>query len=350
MINLRYHLISIVAVFLALGIGVVMGSTVVDRVIVDTLEGQVNRYEDDLEREQAARATMSERLDALEDQQRSLTEEGGPLLQGRLKGVPVLVVAARGVDDAPVARLREALTEAGARDQGVYWLDAKLALDSDDVVTQLADALGVTPAAAADPASLQRSVARRLANVLNAQGAAPRSVEAVEGAPRSGSPRLQFLLRALVEAGFADYDEGAFGGLADPQVPLAGSRYIVVSGVGAELVDEAVVLPMLAVMASVDEVSVVAAESFPAQGAAPRDGDGDGDGDGDIEAPARGVFVGKLRGDNRISAAVSTIDDIEAFPGLAAAVLALADLPRGSVGHYGVGEGADRLLPVSAEP
>ena len=37
MINLRYHIVSIVAVFLALGIGVLMGSTIVDRAIVSTL-------------------------------------------------------------------------------------------------------------------------------------------------------------------------------------------------------------------------------------------------------------------------------------------------------------------------
>ena len=37
MINLRYHVVSLVAVFLALGVGVLMGSTVIDRVTVDQL-------------------------------------------------------------------------------------------------------------------------------------------------------------------------------------------------------------------------------------------------------------------------------------------------------------------------
>ena len=45
MVNLRYHIVSIVAVFLALGIGIVMGSTVVDRGIVDVLNRRVDGVE-----------------------------------------------------------------------------------------------------------------------------------------------------------------------------------------------------------------------------------------------------------------------------------------------------------------
>ena len=40
MINFRYHIISIVAVFLALAVGVVMGSAVIDKAVVQTLEDQ----------------------------------------------------------------------------------------------------------------------------------------------------------------------------------------------------------------------------------------------------------------------------------------------------------------------
>ncbi|MEC8829048.1 MAG: copper transporter, partial [Actinomycetota bacterium] len=53
MINLRYHIISIVAVFLALGIGLALGSTFVDSVLVNELEDQVNEFE--TEREEAVR-------------------------------------------------------------------------------------------------------------------------------------------------------------------------------------------------------------------------------------------------------------------------------------------------------
>ena len=38
MINFRFHLVSLTAVFLALGIGIAVGATVVDRATVDFLE------------------------------------------------------------------------------------------------------------------------------------------------------------------------------------------------------------------------------------------------------------------------------------------------------------------------
>ena len=41
---------SLVAVFLALGMGIVMGSTVIDRVTVDTLNDNLNRVKDDVNR------------------------------------------------------------------------------------------------------------------------------------------------------------------------------------------------------------------------------------------------------------------------------------------------------------
>ena len=42
MINFRFHIISIVAIFLALGIGIIMGSTVIDRAIVDGLRTRID--------------------------------------------------------------------------------------------------------------------------------------------------------------------------------------------------------------------------------------------------------------------------------------------------------------------
>ena len=42
MLNLRYHVVSLVAVFLALGIGVIMGATVIDRVTVDQLRNRLD--------------------------------------------------------------------------------------------------------------------------------------------------------------------------------------------------------------------------------------------------------------------------------------------------------------------
>ncbi|MBV8234224.1 MAG: copper transporter, partial [Acidimicrobiia bacterium] len=45
MLNLRYHVVSLVAVFLAIGIGVIMGVTVIKSGIVDQLQKRLDSVE-----------------------------------------------------------------------------------------------------------------------------------------------------------------------------------------------------------------------------------------------------------------------------------------------------------------
>lgn len=45
MIHFRYHLVSLIAVFLALAIGVAMGATVINSAVVDALRSQVSSAE-----------------------------------------------------------------------------------------------------------------------------------------------------------------------------------------------------------------------------------------------------------------------------------------------------------------
>jgi hypothetical protein len=61
----------------------------------------------------------------------------------------------------------------------------------------------------------------------------------------------------------------------------------------------------------------------------------------------RGVFVGILRKDGNVAPRISTVDDLESPMGQAATVLALEELAGPRFGHFGVGPGADRLLPAS---
>ena len=60
----------------------------------------------------------------------------------------------------------------------------------------------------------------------------------------------------------------------------------------------------------------------------------------------RAVFVGLLRND--ASARLSTVDNLESPMGQTATVLALEDLGVPRYGHYGVGPGAQRVLPAPA--
>ena len=58
MINFRFHLVSLIAVFLALGLGILVGSTVVDQGIVNRLDSEINS----VRKENSAREATSKQL------------------------------------------------------------------------------------------------------------------------------------------------------------------------------------------------------------------------------------------------------------------------------------------------
>ncbi|HET7718927.1 MAG TPA: copper transporter, partial [Acidimicrobiales bacterium] len=225
---------------------------------------------------------------------------------------PVLVVAVAGIDRRPVDELRQALVGAQANLEGTIWFTSKMRLNSDGDVRALATALDL-------PVDRPEVVRRQaLAKVASA-----RETAAAEASP----------LAALQIAGFITYEApplptSTTTTAAPPtlaSLPLANTRYLVVSGAGAEVGDDVVAVPLVQAYAQASG-RVVAAESGV---------DTDG---------GRAVFVGLLRGDS-LAARMSTVDNIESPMGQTAAVLALEDLGVPRFGHYGVGRGAQRVLP-----
>lgn len=318
MINLRYHIVSLVAVFLALGLGIVMGSTVIDRVTVDALNNKL----DDVQRSVGAIREENGRLgDQVQQGRDFAVTTRDQLLRGHLRNIPVMVVAVAGVDRRPVDELRQALISAQATMQGTIWLTSKMRLASDSDVRALATALDL-------PVDRPEVVRRQaLAKVAQAREAA-----AAEGSP----------LAALQSAGFLTYEgppttTSTTGTQASPPgtapsnlsaLPMSNTRYLVVSGAGADVGDDVVAVPLVQAYAQASG-RVVAAESGvdePVQG-------------------GRAVFVGLLRRD-ALTARLSTVDNLESPMGQTAAVLALEDLGVPRYGHYGVGRDADSLLPV----
>ena len=67
MINFRFHLVSLVAVFLALALGVVMGSTVIDRAIVDRLSSQIDSVKKRADAERAENRALRDQMKGLEN-------------------------------------------------------------------------------------------------------------------------------------------------------------------------------------------------------------------------------------------------------------------------------------------
>jgi len=308
MVNLRYHVVSLIAVFLALTVGIVMGSTVVDRVTVDALNQRVTSVGRSVNAAQAENSRLNTELGTIRDYADQSRDQ---LVRGRLKGVPVLVVGITGVDRKPVDELRQALVTSQATMAGTLWLTAKMRLDNDADVRAMAAVLNV---------GVDRpEVLRRLALA--------KVTEALAGSTEA-SPNPT--LAALITAGFLTYEAPPTqaGATVGPNVALPpGLRVVVVSGAGADVGDDQVAMPLARDLGQASG-HLVTAES------------------GQDSPGGRGVFVGLVRKDDAISSRVSSVDNLESPMGQAATVLALEALAGPRTGHFGVGPGAQRLLPA----
>src|SRR5690606_29453864 len=112
------HIVSLTAVFLAIGIGLTLGSTFLDRATVENLNGQLENLETRLGERDERIGVLEDDLTEAEALQSALDEQGAGLLAGRLDDVPVVVIASAGVDQDDVDGAVESLQTAGAAVQG----------------------------------------------------------------------------------------------------------------------------------------------------------------------------------------------------------------------------------------
>ena len=116
MINFRFHVVSIVAVFLALALGVVIGSTVVDRAIVGSLRNRIDRVERNADAQQAENEALRTEL----GQRNATIAAASPFsVTGRLTGVSVAILVEPGVAGDAVENLVALTRTAGSTVGGV---------------------------------------------------------------------------------------------------------------------------------------------------------------------------------------------------------------------------------------
>ncbi|MDE0804768.1 MAG: copper transporter [Acidimicrobiales bacterium] len=368
MINLRYHIVSLTAVFLAMGIGLALGSTFLERATVDNFDGQLDSLQTRLEDREDRIGQLQNEADRRSELDEALDEQASGLLAGRLDGVPVVVLSSRGVEETDVRAAVQSLVVASADVQGTWWLTDRWRLDDDGEVSDLADLLDED---SADPSRLRRTAIDALGGDLRARSllgddAPPESDTGTDEVPSdevpvdpesdptsvpadttatdpdapqdAGTPDVEAatpddsltLLEALIENGFIEF-EAVPGGPEEPQFP-DGTRLLLAGG-SPDVPDDLVLEPLLDRMGRATDIPVLAVLSSATEG------------DGGV---SDAVLV--VRQDEALRELVSTVDALEHFDGFAAMILALADLADGTVGHYGLDESASRLLPTVRSP
>jgi copper transport outer membrane protein MctB len=304
MISFRFHLVSLVAVFLALGLGVLTGTTVLNRGIVAVLEGQT----EDLRERSADLRKRVERLEAELGMWSSFGNEAmNHLLEGRLPGTDVILITQEGTEGAGIQGVRRALDKAGAELRAVLSVDTRMTLDSTADRQALAQAIG---AATEDPGNLRAETAEVL------------SIRLVFGSTGDD------VLARLLEAGFLVNQGPGLDGDALRQLGGNGEVFVVVGGGKEAPAPEPsdFLVPLVRRLVLQGE-AVAAAEN--------------------LESAYE--FVGLLRGDGEVSDRMVTQDNVDQVPGEVGLVLALQELLSGGQGgHYGVKGGASGPIPPAS--
>ncbi len=319
MITFRFHLVSLTAVFLALAAGITIGAGVVDRKTVDFLERRVA----DVERNRDATNKRNDALEAdLRRWQRYGEELGDRSVEGDLAGARVMFLAVDGVNRDAVDALRASVLAAGATYEGALWFTQKWQLaDTGDAraLSELAGAPGAatttttapttTAPGGVKPDDLRRDVLAR----LGADWAAGAGTTFVTG---------------LRDAGFVTFDPGPEPAATLAEVPREGSLMVVLSSQVAAVPSDQLAVPLVAALAGAG-LPTMAAQPVPPP---------------DLKQGVP-VFVTLVRQEPALSAKTSSVDDVDDYRGRTAAVLALEQMRRGRLGHYGYGPRAQSLLP-----
>jgi hypothetical protein len=301
LISFRYHLVSIVSVFLALALGVLVGTTVVNQGVIDDLSNRVNSS---VERAEEARKQVGDLQQQLETWG-SFASAAEPLLvEDRLTGNDVVIVTQEGVDAGDLERVRRALQDAGGKVVAELVITRRMALTEEAARTELAELVGSSQSA--DPVALAEAAAERLASRLTAGPGLPD----------------EDLLDTLRAAGFLVLRGG---GTSEDIGTTFQSVVLLAGGNDPRVVDPARFLQPLATSLVESSRPLVAAETTET-------------------APP---FVALIRNNGALDGDLVTVDNADQIPGRVAIVLGLRDLlaSPGRGGDYGVKDGASAILP-----
>jgi hypothetical protein len=297
-ISLRYHIISIAAVFLALAVGVVLGSTTLSRSL---LSGLNNENEDLASQVAALENDKNAQAARLADADSFATSVGPMAVQGQLAQRTVVIITTADARPADRDAVKTLVANAGGTVTGELQLteafsDPRKADQLKDIVVRLLPA-GVQLPTASDPGTLAGGLIGPLV-LINKDNNKPQASAAETTAALSG----------LAEGGFIKASQGLQP--AQLAVVLTGGA---AKGDGAG--DQAATVARFAIQ--VDRTGA---------GAVLAGDEGSADGTG---------AIGVVRADTAGTSILSTVDNAQTAAGRVVTVLALREQLEGNAGRYG---------------
>lgn len=301
MISFRYHLVSVIAIFLAIALGVVVGTSALNGAVVGDLRRQVS----DLKSSDSAAAGQARALQGQAGNADLLAQTFGARIAGAaLAKVPVVLLGAPGASKAMKDAIASEITAAGgtvaARLQlSNDFIDPKRANDIRSLATTGVHPIGLQLPSTDDPGTLAGAL---LGFVLLGHGQSTDLAQALAS--------FNTLNMLKTESGN----------------PGSGKALVLVAP-GSRPVGD----PAAATLQSfTTEVALIGGPTVVA---------------GDRQSATAAGLIAELRGNDAAKKALSTVDDAGGALGNLTVVLTIGDALAGRKGSYGVATGADALLP-----
>lgn len=312
MIDFRYHLVSLIAVFLAIALGIIIGTTALNEPILTDIQQQVAALERDKRNLEDRTQQLQAQVDAADAFQ---TTVAPALVGGALAGRAVLLVSTNQDVAAETAdQLTALVKEAGGTVSGAISLrpgytDPSTASALQSYATGGGLPAGIELPATADAGQLTGSLVGQV--LMTSPGRTAPGPSAVSSV-LSGLSALDVLSQDSATVSPADY-----------AVVLTAGAF---SGADAAQRNEALV-ELVSALDAAGSGAVVA---------------------GDTVSAGETGLVGVIRGDPTVAAAISTVDNLGTVAGRISTVLALGSESEGTSGRYGTGEDTQPVPPVPA--
>lgn len=313
MVSFRYHLVSLIAVFMALAVGILVGSSLLNQSLLDSQRATISQQNTEKENLRQDLDTVrnevvyrDQYLDGLDDR----------LLAGQLAGQRVVLVTMPGAAGGDADGLAEVLARAGAKVTGRVGVDDAFfatAEDPQDVAARAEAREAILrknpiPELRGQPAQVQ------LAGALLTKGGTDRAISTPAKTLLEQLDRGGFISRSGLEDR-ADLAVIVVGSLPEPPVSAT----------------ERTQQGMVGLAAALDAAGNGVVVAAPAEAAV-------------------GGAMDTIRKAQATRDTISTVDTVETVFGRVATVYALVEQMGGGVGHYGSTADSDGPFPALTQP
>jgi hypothetical protein len=342
-IDFRYHVVSIVAIFLALTVGLVIGASILSKGVADSLRSDLSQRNDQIKSQQNQ---INELKTQIDQQDKYIDDTADQLVAGRLSGLCVALVQIAGADTDSYAGVRTMVQkQSGAQICSETTINASLSstASTDQQQTMAGLVAEHTPAGQKLTGTVAQQSMELIGEALTTYQTAGASPASVNPNPTTTPTSTKTATAGSAAAAGTMSAGDALGTLKDYQ--SAGFITMLTQPVSGEQASLAYVQAPGSANADADNQAYISLAEALRKGGAGTVVGGSGD------SAAKGGLVYAIINDSTATREISTVDNTDVTMGQVATVFCLeaeSQSTSSAAGHYGTGANNDGALPPIA--